>query len=251
MLDKGSMHAAVPRPGASLYKVALSAKPRTLNVVLVEDDPRYRASLETLFAHSPGFELVASFASASAACTQAARVAGDARAPRWDVVLMDIDLGEALSGIEAVRKIKVLLPDVHAIMVTVFEEPTTILQAICAGADGYLLKKSSAREILQQARLVDSGGAALTAGVARTMLELVRRLSPTEMRAPRPDRLDLTDRERDVLRCLVDGMAYKEAADALAVSVDTVRSHIRALYKKLQVHGAAEAVAKALRDALV
>jgi DNA-binding NarL/FixJ family response regulator len=164
---------------------------------------------------------------------------------------MDIDLGEALTGIEAVRRLKASLPGVHAIMVTVFEEPTTILQAICAGADGYLLKKASAREILQQARLVDEGGAALTPGVARTMVELVRRLGPPSPRSVRPDRLDLTDRERDVLRCLVDGMAYKEAAHALEVSVDTVRSHIRALYKKLQVHGAAEAVARALREALV
>jgi DNA-binding NarL/FixJ family response regulator len=232
-------------------KTALSANLRTLHMVLVEDDPRYRASLETLFAHAPGFQLVASFDSASAACAEAARIAAGASARRWDVVLMDIDLGEALTGIEAVRRVKASLPDVHAIMVTVFEEPTTILQAICAGADGYLLKKSSARDILQQARLVDSGGAALTAGVARTMLELVRRLGPAEASAARPERLDLTDRERDVLRCLVGGMAYKEAADALEVSIDTVRSHIRALYKKLQVHGAAEAVARALREALV
>lgn len=213
-----------------------------VNVVIVEDDARYREGLETLFHNAPGFTVAAALSTASAAV--------EAASPAWDLVFMDIDLSDRIDGIEATRRIKRAHPALPIVMITVFEEPATILQAICAGADGYLLKHSSAREILAQARTVLAGGAPMTAGVARSVLELVRRHAPAETGAA-PARLDLTDRERDVLRALVAGHAYKGVAAELDISVDTVRSHIRQLYKKLQVHSAAEAVSRAIRDGLV
>jgi DNA-binding NarL/FixJ family response regulator len=137
-------------------------------------------------------------------------------------------------------------------MLTVFEDPRTILAAICAGADGYLLKKCSVRELIEQTRVVVAGGSTLTAGVARTVLTLVRELGDAPPTGSfEGDRLQLTDREREVLRCLVNGCSYKQAAAELGIQLDTVRAHIRKLYRKLQVHSVSEAVALAIRDGLV
>ncbi len=216
-----------------------------VKMIVIEDDARYRSSLETLFAHAPGFELVASFPSAVAAVAVAAE-----QIEGWDVAFVDVDL-PGMNGIEAVRRLKALRPGLVILMLTVFEEPATMLQAICAGADGYILKRTSARQLLEQAREAFAGGAPLTAPVARTILELVRRLGGDAALAPGPARIELTERERDVLRALVEGKAYKQVAEALGVHIDTVRTHVRHLYRKLQVHSAAEAVVRALREQLV
>jgi DNA-binding NarL/FixJ family response regulator len=220
-----------------------------VNIVIVEDDARYRQGLETLFSHSPGFALAGCFGSADAALLAAAAgaIAG------WDVMFLDIDL-PGTSGIEATRRLKRMRPELAIVMLTVFEEPATMLQAICAGADGYALKKSSARQLLEQAKLAAEGGAPLTAPVARSILELVRTLGGDTAAATAgaaPTRLALSERERQVLRELVDGKGYRQIGDALGVHIDTVRSHVRHLYKKLQVHTAAEAVARAVREQLV
>ncbi len=222
-----------------------------IHVAIVEDDARYRESLVTLFTHSPGYDVAAVFGSASAA-VEAARDDAARDDAAWDVILMDIDLGERVTGIEATSRIKEVMPAVKIIMVTVFEDSTAILQAICAGADGYMLKKSSAKDLRAQVRAVVDGASPLTAGVARTVLDLVRTLGADKAEAATaPTRLNLTEREQDVLRCLVQGNSYKQVADQLEVRIDTVRSHIRNLYKKLQVNSAAEAVSRALREGLV
>jgi len=215
-----------------------------MRVLIVEDDARYLDSLQALIANTPGLELAASFADAPAALAWC--LVAD-RAP-FDVALMDISL-PSLSGIEATRQIKQRFADTRVIMLTVFEEPRTILDAICAGADGYLLKKTSARDLVAQVHAIAGGAVPMTAGVARTVLGLVRRLGAGS--APPEALLRLTEREQDVLRGLVDGLAYKEVAGKLDISLDTVRTHVRGLYKKLQVHTVAAAVARAIRDGLV
>ncbi len=219
------------------------AEPR-LRVVLVEDDARYRASLETLLDNSPGFALAASFGDAERA------LAWFAAAERFafDVVIMDVEL-PGMSGIAATGKLRERFPDAAVAMLTVFEEPKTILAAICAGASGYMLKRTSARELLAQLRSIADGGSPMSAGVARTVLELLRRGHATPASAP--GRLDLTEREQQVLRGLVRGLSYKQVADDLAISHDTVRTYIRTLYKKLQVHNVAAAVTRAVREGLV
>jgi DNA-binding NarL/FixJ family response regulator len=128
----------------------------------------------------------------------------------------------------------------------VFEDPRTILRAIGAGADGYLLKRTPPAQLLEQIQVVTGGGAALTPGVARTVLDLVR-----DPQAPLADDIGLSAREREVLKGLVDGLAYKQVADRLGISLDTVRTHVRAVYRKLQVHSVAEAVGRALRERIV
>jgi DNA-binding NarL/FixJ family response regulator len=217
---------------------------KRLRVVVVEDDARYRASLETLLGNSPGFALAASFGNGERALAWFEA----ADEPAFDVVIMDVELPR-MSGIEATARLRARFPDAAVAMLTVFEEPTTILAAICAGASGYLLKRTTARDLLAQLQSIAGGGAPMTAGVARTVLELLRRGNAATHGAP--GRLDLTEREQEVLRCLVRGLSYKQTADELAISLDTVRTHIRALYKKLQVHSVAAAVTRAIREGLV
>ncbi len=224
----------------------------TIDVIAVEDDRRFRAGLETLFAHAPGFRLAASFGSAEAAleAVRLARLRG--REPDWELALMDLQL-PGIGGIEATRRLKRLLPGITIVVLTVFEEPRTVLEAIRAGADGYLLKQTPPAELLAELRAVRAGGAPLTAGVARTVLDLLRGEAGGRAagRTAAPGRLDLTDREQEVLRCLVQGLAYKQAAARLGISIDTVRAHVRSIYGKLRVHSAAEAVGRAVRERLV
>lgn len=213
-----------------------------LALAIVEDDSRYRHSLETLFRHTPEFTLVGSFATAEEALERL-----QAEQPKWQVLLMDIAL-PGRSGIETTRQVKRLSPTTLVVMLTVFEEPATILEAICAGADGYLLKKASPQELVQQLLVVAAGGGSLTPGIARTVLDLLREQHGAQR--PLAD-VGLSPRELDVLRELTRGLAYKQVAAELGVSIDTVRTHIRGVYRKLQVHSVAEAVGRAIRERLV
>jgi DNA-binding NarL/FixJ family response regulator len=227
-----------------------------IRVVAVEDDARYRASLEVLLRHSEEFALVGSYATPAAALetlSAAHPSSGEVDGPpRWDLVLMDLEM-PGMNGVECTRRIKDILPDVAVVVLTVFEDRATIVEAICAGADGYLLKRTPADRLLQQLRAVVAGGSPLSSGVARTVLELVRQINDRRPARAAADgaRVELTPREAQVLRCLVQGMSYKAVAGALGISIDTVRSHIRTVYGKLQVHSVAEAVRRALREGLV
>jgi DNA-binding NarL/FixJ family response regulator len=226
---------------------------RPIRVVAVEDDARYRASLEVLLRHSEDFVLAESFAAPAAALDHlAAHSVESGHAPQWDLILMDLDM-PGMSGIECTRRVKAVLPSVPVVVLTVFEDRASIIEAICAGADGYLLKRTSADNLLLQLRAIQAGGSPLSAGVARTVLDVVRHVN--EHLSPRASgvshAVDLTDREREVLACLVRGMSYKAVAGALDISIDTVRSHIRGVYGKLQVHSVAEAVSRALQNGLV
>ena len=164
--------------------------------------------------------------------------------PPWDIVVMDLEMPE-MSGIEATRRLKMLSPDLKVVVLTVFEDPAAIVEAVSVGADGYLLKKARARELVEGIRSVAEGGSPLTPDVARTILDLLRALKPAARAGPAPTRFELTDREQQVLRALVNGMSYKQVADELGISLGTVRSHIVAIYRKLQVHNVAEAVSRA------
>jgi DNA-binding NarL/FixJ family response regulator len=212
-----------------------------LSVLVIEDDAGYRQTLEDLLRHSDGLGLAGSFASAEAAL---------AAETRCDIVLTDLEL-PGITGIEAARRFKERDARLKVVVLTVFEEPATILEAICAGADGYLLKKSRAKEIVDGLKSVAEGGSPLTPNVAHKLLAVVRRMSDVQAPGPSPTRLDLSEREQQVLRALVEGLSYKQVADVLGVSHSTVRSHVTATYRKLQVHSVAEAVSRALRERLV
>lgn len=223
-----------------------------LRVVIIEDDARYRSSLEQLLSRAPGFSLAASFPAPPAAVREAEASARVETSPPWDLVVMDLEM-PAMNGIEATRRLKSALPRVKVVVLTVFEQPATILEAICAGADGYMLKKSRAGELLDGLRAVAEGGAPLTPNVARSVLDLVRDSRPAapDSSAAGPTRLDLTEREHQVLRALTEGLSYKQAADILGITLGTVRTHVTSVYRKLQVHSVAEAVSRAFKERLV
>ena len=224
-----------------------------LGIVIVEDDPHFRAGLEALFSEEVQFFVAASFPTAVAFIKSVEAAFERGSTPTWDLVLMDIEM-PGMTGIEATARLKRLMPTVPVVVVTVFEEPATILDAIRAGADGYLLKRSTAPELLAGLRAIAGGGSPLTAGVARSVLELIRQgeIAPGEPRtAAAPQRLELGEREQEVLRGLVRGGTYAQIADDLGISLDTVRGHIRSIYRKLQVHSAKAAVSRAVRDRLV
>jgi DNA-binding NarL/FixJ family response regulator len=226
-----------------------------LTIIILEDDPRYRHSLEMLFSNTSGFRLGASFSSAYAMLQDLENRERAGQHPSWQLALVDIEL-PGMNGIEATRRLKKHLPALTVVMLTVFEDPTVILEAITAGADGYLLKKTSGPELLSQLKAIASGGSPLTPDVARTVLSLLRERTPKRIsgrffRTASPTKLDLTEREHAVLQALVKGLSYKQTGVQLNISIDTVRTHIRAVYRKLQVHSVAEAVARAIREKLV
>jgi two-component system, NarL family, nitrate/nitrite response regulator NarL len=226
--------------------------PDRVRVVAVEDDATYRASLEILLRHSDDFRLVATFeapADALGALELATRRGSD---PGWDLVLMDLGL-PGMTGAECTRRVKDLLPEVAVVALTVFEDRASILEAICAGADGYLLKQTAADQLLAQLRVVVAGGSPLSAGVATTVLEVVRQIDEWRIGRPgaAPVQVGLTPREHEVLACLVEGMSYKAVAARLGISIDTVRFHIRSIYRKLRVNSVVEAVGRALKEGLV
>ena len=214
---------------------------------VIEDDARYRAGLVALLRHAPDFECAAVYGSAVEALEVLERDGEAAPLACCELVLMDLGL-PGMAGSEATRRLKRVRPAIRVVVCTVFEDPDRILEAICAGADGYLLKRTEPAEMLDQLRVVFAGGAPLTSAVASTVLRLMR--DPGSRAEPGEGEPSLTTRERDVLRALVRGLAYKQVADELGLSIDTVRTHIRGLYRKLQVHSVAEAVSRAIREGL-
>jgi len=162
-----------------------------------------------------------------------------------DIVLSDIGL-PGRSGIEGVKLLKERHPQLLVLMLTVYDDDERIFEAMCAGACGYLLKKTPPARLLESLKEAVQGGAPMSPEVARRVVALFREIRP-------PDRADyqLTPHETRLLKLFVEGHNYKTAAVELGVSVNTVNFHVRHIYEKLQVHSRSEAVAKALRNRLV
>jgi len=222
-------------------------------VAIVEDDPDYGPALRDLVLSEPDCERADLYETPARALAAAGRPAASGGGPPWDLVLMDIEL-PGFDGIEATGRLKALHPGLTVVMLTAFEDSGRILGAICAGADGYLVKKSDVGEVLEEIRAVLSGGSPLTASVARSILSVLRsdpRAGALRAASAAPTRIDLSEREIEVLRQLVQGRSYKEIGAALFISADTVRSHIRKIYRKMQVHSASAAVSRAIREGIV
>jgi DNA-binding NarL/FixJ family response regulator len=169
------------------------------------------------------------------------RIAGDLP----DVVLNDIGL-PGMSGIEGIRILKERYPDLLVLMLTIHDDDERIFDALCAGASGYLLKKTPPARLLESLREAVAGGAPMSPEVARRVIALFREFQP-----PDSGKYELTPHEIRLLRLFVDGHNYKTAATELGVTAHTVSFHLRSIYEKLQVHSKSEAVAKALRSRLV
>jgi DNA-binding NarL/FixJ family response regulator len=204
----------------------------TTRVAVVEDNAELRDSLFHLVSSGASLICVGTFERCEALLSQAAAL-------RPDVVLMDIGL-PGMSGIEGVRALKLMLPAVDVLMLTVYEDEESIFRAIQAGATGYILKKSVPRRLLEAIREIHSGGAPMTPAVARKVLAYLRPKAGAAAAA-------LSPREGEILVSLVDGLSYKMIADRHFIAVDTVRSHLKSIYEKLHVHSKSEAVAAALK----
>jgi DNA-binding NarL/FixJ family response regulator len=220
-------------------------------VAIVDDNARFRGTMETFVRALPGFTLAASYACADKALRDLDDALMRCDAPPWDLILMDLEL-PGVNGVAATRRVKAIAPAISVVVLTVFEDAATVLEAICAGADGYLVKRTSALTLRLQLTSIVEEGAPMTPGVARTLLTFVREGADGGVAHDTgPTRLDLTAREQDVLRCIVRGRSYRQTADELAIGLETVRTHIRHLYRKLQVHTVAEAVGLAIRRRLI
>ena len=204
-----------------------------ITVAIVEDDKNLREDLADLIASRKGFRCTGAFPSAEDALKSLPE-----KPP--DVVVMDINLPK-MSGIECTRELKGRLPDTEVVMLTMFDDTELIFAALRAGASGYLLKRAAPTELLAAIEQVRAGGSPMSPEIARQVVQFFQ----TEKRAPTGSE-DLSERERELLSLLARGKQYKEIADQLAISTDTVRSHIRRIYRKLHVHSRTEAAVKFL-----
>ena len=202
-----------------------------IKVAIVEDSRTTREGLKTILELSNEYVCVATCETAEEALKQLPR-----QAPQ--VVLMDIQL-PAMSGIECVARLKQLLPDVLVIMVTVYEDPDRIFSALRAGASGYLLKRSAPEQVLTAIRDVGKGGAPMSGEIARKVIQYFRNQSTVSSELE-----NLTAREKDVLELVAYGLANKEIASRMHVSIDAVRWHLKHIYSKLHVHSRTEAALK-------
>lgn len=213
----------------------------TVVVWIIEDNAKLRRDLATLLQIEPGLEV----ALAVDRCEDA--LAALAEDPPPDVVLMDIGLPQ-MSGIEGTARLCSLSPATRVVVLTIHGEDHKVFDAICAGACGYLLKPSSPERIVAAVRQAARGAAPMNAFIASKVLAMFAKLAPP---APAARDYGLTEREREILQRLVDGLTMRQIAGRLLVSYHTVDTHLRNIYEKLHVHTRSKAVAKALREGLV
>lgn len=211
---------------------------RTIRTAIVEDMRNIREGLVTLINFTDGFACSGGYRSMEEAIL---KIRGNVP----DVLLSDIGL-PGMSGIEGVRILKDEFPEMTVLMLTVYEDDERIFDALCAGASGYLLKRTSPAKIIENIREAVSGGAPMSPEVAARVIRLFR-----EVRPPEKVDYDLTPHETRLLRLLVEGHNYTTAAQELRVSYNTIKFHMRHIYEKLQVHSKSEAVAKALQGRLI
>jgi len=203
-----------------------------LRLAIIEDNIPFRETLETVLNTTAEIRVVATLKD----CGQIVPVFREANP---QVVLMDIELKGSDSGIEGVKIVRNYFPEAKILMFTVFEDEERIFQSICAGASGYLLKKTAPDEIVKALVEVYDGGAPMTPSIARKALQLFR-----EKMAPVAENDTLSAREREILLALSEGFTYQKIADKLFISISTVRTHICHIYEKLQVNSKVEAIRK-------
>jgi DNA-binding NarL/FixJ family response regulator len=205
-----------------------------IKVAIVDDDDGIRASLASLIRRAPALQLTGDYPDAETALKEIPR-------DPPDVVLMDINLPK-MKGMECVRLLKTQLPAVQFLMLTVYEDSESLFASLKAGASGYLLKRTASARLLEAISDVHAGGSPMTPQMARRVGQFftkpVGKSSPVAL---------LTPGEKEFLDQLANGYAYKEIADRMKISIDTVRSYVRTVYEKLHVHSRTEAVVKYLR----
>lgn len=208
-----------------------------LSVLIYEDNSLLRESVSTMIQSNRELKLEAAF-------ENVLNVEAEVKSHNPDFILMDIDM-PGMSGIEAVKKIRTFNAHVPIIMLTVFDDNTHVFDALQAGASGYLLKKYISTKLFDAIQEVLDGGAPMSPSIARMVLASMQQKPALE------NPYQLTAREKEILTSLSKGNSYKLIASEFAISIDTVRTHIKKIYEKLQVHSQTEAVSKAINEKLV
>ena len=209
-----------------------------IRVLIYEDNPQLREGLTMLIDGSDGFNVMASYKNCN-------NIIPELEAWKPDVILMDIDM-PGVNGIEGLKKVREQNQEVKVLMLTVFDDNKNVFEALKNGANGYLLKKTPPAKLLEYIGDVASGGAPMTSSVATQVLKMF-----SELPQQANNEYNLSDREKQVLQLLVNGYSYKMIANDMYIAIDTVRSHIKKIYEKLQVNSKSEAVAKAFKDKLI
>ncbi|RYF92332.1 MAG: response regulator transcription factor [Chitinophagaceae bacterium] len=211
-----------------------------VKIIIYDDKEELRESLKLLLSSVEEFEVIGSFDNCETAATDLSEM-------KPDVVLMDIDM-PGMKGIDGVRAIRAKdsLSHIRILMLTVFDDNKNVFESIRAGANGYLLKKTSPIKLIEYIKDVLEGGAPMSASVATQVLKMFSAIPE-----PQNNSHNLSVREKQVLQSLVDGNSYKMVAADMNLSIDTIRSHIRNIYEKLHVNSKSEAVAKALKNRIV
>ena len=210
-----------------------------IRVVIFDDNTQLRDTMFKLIDNSEGFTCSGAFGN----CHD---VLAKIEATQPDVILMDIQM-PVISGIEAVKIIKQHFPKIKILMQTVFEDDDKIFQSICNGAEGYVLKNKPVEEILESIKEIHEGGAPMSPAIALKVIRMFKR----NLSADADDSFSLSIREKEILKCLVEGMSYKMIADNCFITLETVGGHIKNIYRKLQVHSKSEAVVKAIKGKIV
>jgi DNA-binding NarL/FixJ family response regulator len=210
--------------------------PTTISIV--EDNDKLRGTLAKVIGRAEGFKCVSDYGSAEDALADLPKV-------KPNVVLMDINL-PGMNGVECVRKLKVLLPQTQVMMLTVYEDTDNIFAALAAGASGYMLKRTPAKELIEAIHEMLRGGSPMTTHIARKVVLSFQKSAATAAKTA-GELSELSEREQQVLDLLAQGLIYKEIAEKLEISYETVHTYIRRIYEKLQVRTRTEAVAKFLQ----
>ncbi len=215
-----------------------TARPALIGVTVIEDHREIREGLAALIEGTPGYHCTGRYRSMEEVLADSARLVPD-------VVLLDIGL-PGISGLDGIALLKQRYPGASVLILTVYDDDQRVFAAMCAGACGYLLKKTPPARLLESIREVADGGAAMSPEIARRVVALFHKIRP-----PTDADYQLTPHEVRLLKLFVDGHNYKTAAAALGVTVHAVSFHLRSIYEKLQVHSKTEAVAKAIRHRLL
>jgi DNA-binding NarL/FixJ family response regulator len=211
-----------------------------ISVCIVDDNKDIRSALEQIILMADGYSLVGSFCDAEEALLKIPLV-------KPNVVLMDINLGDGESGIDCVRQLKPLHPEILFMMCTIYEEDEKIFEALTAGANAYILKKTAPGKLLEAIRELHEGGAPMSSQIARKVVNAFQgRTSPDHAGANPAGKSmsELSNRENEIIELLAKGMLYKEIAGRLFISQETVRKHVYHIYEKLHVNNRVEAINK-------
>jgi DNA-binding NarL/FixJ family response regulator len=206
-----------------------------IRIVIVEDNKTIRDGLTVLINATDGLKCVGHYRDCESMLENLTE-------DQADLILMDIGL-PGMTGIEGIKRVKEICPEMVILVLSVYEDDENIFEAICAGACGYLIKKTPPARLIEAIEEAHQGGSPMSSHIARRVVSFFQK----NVRISDDSEVNLSDREKQILTNLSKGNSYKMIADSICISIDTVRYHIRNIYKKMHVHSQSEAVAKALR----